>query len=205
MRRRRRMVMMMMMMKSGRVEVLLYVHRNHRLLGTGVQDGHLHFHTLVEELIVVVFIGAGSWVLPIVSRQPSRVATGRQKKRKKRRNNNDGRQNSNRKEVRKRKNKKNKESPQTKSSHSQHYSASAPQRLSCPRRPRGVESPGTTRWTADRCEDPTPPSPAPAWTGLWSRARADPLGPTAPAAPGPEPQAQCGPRARGRRRCWCCS
>ena len=30
------------------VEVLLYVHRNHSLLGTGAQDGHLDFHTAPE-------------------------------------------------------------------------------------------------------------------------------------------------------------
>ena len=27
------------------IEVLLYVHRNRRLIGTGAQDGHLAFHT----------------------------------------------------------------------------------------------------------------------------------------------------------------
>ena len=100
MRRRRRMVMMTMM-KSGRVEVLLYVHRNHRFIRHGSpgrpprlshSSGRVYF-----------FIGAGSWMLPIVSRQPSRVATGRKTTTKKqRRDNNDGRQNSNRKEVTKR-------------------------------------------------------------------------------------------------------
>ena len=30
------------------VEVLLYVHRNVGLLGTGAQDGHLDFHTAPE-------------------------------------------------------------------------------------------------------------------------------------------------------------
>ena len=30
------------------VEVLLYVHRNHSLLGTGAQDVHLDFHTAHE-------------------------------------------------------------------------------------------------------------------------------------------------------------
>ena len=196
--------MMMMMMKSGRVEVLLYVHRNRRLIRDGSPGRPPRLSHSSGRVDCCCFYR--SWFLDITHSVPP-TEQGRHrttKTKQKKRYNNDGRQNSNRKEVRKRKKKK-KESPQTKSSHSQHYSASAPQRLSCPRRPRGVESPGTTRWTGDRCAGPTPPSPAPAWTGLWSRARADPPGPTAPAVPGLEPQAQCGPRARGRRRCCCCS
>ena len=31
-----------------KVEVLLYIHRNHGLLGTGAQDVHLDFHTAPE-------------------------------------------------------------------------------------------------------------------------------------------------------------
>ena len=36
------------------VEVLLYVHRNRMLIGTGAQDGHLDFHTAPERCDRVV-------------------------------------------------------------------------------------------------------------------------------------------------------
>ena len=43
------------------VEVLLYVHRNRRLIGTGAQDGHLDFHT-ASKLLGEVGVGwGGGW------------------------------------------------------------------------------------------------------------------------------------------------
>ena len=88
-RRRRRIMRRWRRMKSGRVEVLLYVHRNHRLIRDG-SPGRPPPLSHSSERVDFIFIGAGSWMLPIVSRQPNRVATGRQNKTNKKRGEKEG-------------------------------------------------------------------------------------------------------------------